>query len=49
MYSNVSKEAFYSSYSIASSYEESYFRTKHKFMSGDITDENGTTSMVNQA
>ncbi len=46
MYSNVSKEAFYSSYSIASSYEESYFRTKHKFMSGDITDQGHETPQV---
>ena len=43
IYNNVSKEEFYSDYSIAGSYEEAYFRTKHKFMSGDITDQGHET------
>ena len=43
MYSNVTKENFYSSYEVAKTYEESYFRTKHYLMSGDITDQGHET------
>lgn len=39
IYTNTTKEQFYSNYSIASSYEEAYFRTRHNFMSGDITNQ----------
>ena len=43
MYQEVNKETFYSDYSYASSYEESYYRTKHKLLSGDITDQGHIT------
>lgn len=36
-YENIDKKDFYSNYEVASSYEDSYFRTKHNLMSGDIT------------
>lgn len=38
-YTNIDKEAFYADYTIATTYEDSYYRTKHKLMSGDITDQ----------
>ena len=43
IYSNVTKDSFYSNYSYAKSYEEAYFRTQHNFMSGDITDQEHLT------
>lgn len=42
---------FYSDYSYAATYEEAYFRTKHKLLSGDITDqrhETPQTSVMNE-
>lgn len=36
-YEDVTKEEFYENYSISNSYEDSYFRSKHYLMSGDIT------------
>ena len=36
-YENVDKEDFYSNYKKASSYEDSWFRTNHGLISGDIT------------
>lgn len=39
-YASVNKTTFYSSYEKASSYEDAYYRTKHKLMSGDIAPAN---------
>lgn len=39
-YVGVSKEEFYSDYKEATSYEDSYYRTLHGFMSGSILDQN---------
>ena len=39
IYTDVTSTTFYSNYSIAATYEEAYFRTQHKFMSGDIADQ----------
>lgn len=36
-YIGVSKESFYANYKPATSYEDAYFRSKHYFMSGDIS------------
>ena len=36
-YTNVSKTNFYNNYVEANSYEDAYYRTKHRLMSGDIT------------
>ena len=36
-YIGVSKESFYANYKRATSYEDAYFRSKHYFMSGDIS------------
>ena len=36
-YENVNKASFYSEFEIAYTYEDAYYRTKHKLMSGDIT------------
>ena len=38
-YTNVNKTEFYNNYKPATSYEDSYFRSKHYLMSGDITDQ----------
>ena len=38
-YVNVNKAEFYADYESATSYEEAYYRTQHKLMSGDITDQ----------
>ena len=43
MYTSVSKTEFYSNYTYAASYEEAYYRSQHKYMSGDITDQNHLT------
>lgn len=36
-YTNVVKNNFYAEYEIATTYEDAYYRTKHRLMSGDIT------------
>ena len=38
-YTNVDKDDFYANYEPALSYEDSYFRSKHYLMSGDISDQ----------
>ena len=38
-YVNIDKESFYSDYERSTSYEDAYYRTQHKLMSGDITDQ----------
>ena len=53
-YINVDKETFYNNYARSTSYEDAYYRTQHKLMSGDITDqyylpEDGKVVMDNKA
>lgn len=38
-YTNVNKTEFYADYAPATSYEDAYYRTQHKLMSGDISDQ----------
>lgn len=38
-YANVNKKEFYNNYEPATSYEDSYFRSKHHLMSGDISEQ----------
>ena len=38
-YLNVNKQDFYANYTPATSYQDSYYRTKHNLMSGDISDQ----------
>jgi len=38
-YKSVNKDAFYDNYKPATSYEDAYYRTQHKLMSGDIKEQ----------
>ena len=41
-YKSVNKDDFYKNYKPASSYEDAYFRTKHKLLSGEYIQEDGS-------
>lgn len=43
IYNNVDKTNFYNNYYEAKSYEEAYYRTQHRLMSGDISDQSHLT------
>ena len=46
-YSNVNKDEFYNNYTEANSYIDSYFRSKHGLMSGDITPQGHIPNKLN--
>ena len=48
-YLNVDKEEFYNNYQISTSYVDSYFRSKHGLLSGELIEEDGFISLIEDA
>ena len=47
-YASVTKDEFYANYKPAISYKDSYYRTQHSFMSGDIADQDQNATILKE-